>query len=214
MYVSDWMTKKVFTVTPDSSISDAAKLTREKGIKHVPVVKGNVIKGLLSDRDIKEYLPSKTTTLDVYELHSLLTKTRVKSVMKTSIVTTSPDTPIEEAALIMLDKNIGCLPVIDRNKLVGIISDRDLFQVLVDISGIRHAGHRIYIPVQDRPGAIKDISAIIRKHGFSLQSILTSYEGMKKGHRKLVIRLKGRGNFRTLESELTASYIGVKIKKG
>ena len=214
MYVSDWMTKMVFTVTPDSSIFDAAKLTREKGIKHVPVVKGNVIKGLLSDRDIKEYLPSKTTTLDVYELHSLLTKTRVKSVMKTSIVTTSPDTPIEEAALIMLDKNIGCLPVIDRNKLVGIISDRDLFQVLVDISGIRHAGHRIYLPVKDRPGAIKDISAIIRKHGFSLQSILTSYEGMKKGHRKLVIRLKGRGNFRTLESELTASYIGVKIKKG
>ncbi len=214
MFVSDWMTKKVFTVSPDSSISDAAKLTKEKGIKHLPVVKGDKIKGLLSDRDMKEYVPSKATSLDVYELHYHFTKTKVKSVMKTSIVTASPDTPIEEAALIMLDKKIGCLPVTDRNKLVGIISDRDLFRVLVDISGIRHAGHRIYLPIKDRPGAIKDISSLIRKHGFSLQSILTSYEGIKKGHRKLVIRLKGRGNFRTLEAELVASYIGVKIKKG
>jgi acetoin utilization protein AcuB len=214
MFVSDWMTKKVFTVSPDSSISDAVKLTKEKGIKHLPVVKGDKIKGLLSDRDIKEYVPSKATIFDVYELHYYLVKMKVKSVMKTNIVTTSPDTPVEEAALIMLDKNIGCLPVTDRNKLVGIISDRDLFQVLVDISGIRHAGHRIYLPIKDRPGAIKDISTLIRKHGFSLQSILTSYEGIKKGHRKLVIRLKGRGNFRTLEAELLASYIGVKIKKG
>lgn len=214
MFVSDWMTKKVFTVSPDSSISDAVKLTKEKGIKHLPVVKGDKIKGLLSDRDIKEYVPSKATIFDVYELHYHLAKTKVKSVMKTSIFTTSPDTPIEEAALIMLDKNIGCLLVTDRNKLVGIISDRDLFRVLVDISGIRHAGHRIYLPIKDRPGAIKDISTLIRKHGFSLQSILTSYEGIKKGHRKLVIRLKGRGNFRTLEAELVTSYIGVKIKKG
>jgi len=214
MFVADWMTKKVFTVSPDSSISDAVKLTKEKGIKHLPVVKGDKIKGLLSDRDIKEYVPSRAASFDVFELHSLLAKTKVKSVMKTAIVTTSPDTPIEEAALIMLDKNIGCLPVLDRNRIVGIISDRDLFRVLVDISGIRHAGHRIYLPVKDRPGAIKDISTVIRKHGFSLQSILTSYEGMKKGQRKLVLRLKGRGNFRTLEAELTASYIGVEIKRG
>jgi acetoin utilization protein AcuB len=121
MFVSDWMTKKVFTVSPDSSISDAVKLTKEKGIKHLPVVKGDKIKGLLSDRDIKESVPTKATTFDLYELHYHLANTKVKSVMKTLIVTTSPDTPIEEAALIMLDKNIGCLPVTDRNKLVGIM---------------------------------------------------------------------------------------------
>jgi acetoin utilization protein AcuB len=214
MFVSDWMTKKVYVVSPDNSISIAARLTVEKGIKHVPVVKGEKIKGLLSDRDIKEYVLSRTASLDVYKLHSLMAETKVKSVMKTSVVTTPPDTPIEEAAMIMHDKKIGCLPVIVGNTLTGIISDRDLFRVLVDISGIRHAGHRIYLPVKDRPDAIKDASTIIRKHGFSLQSILTSYEGIKKGYRKLVIRLKGRGNFRALEAELTANYIGVKIKKG
>lgn len=213
MFVSDWMTTKVFTLSPDSSLADAARLTADKRIKHVPVVKGKKIKGLLSDRDINEHVLSRASR-DVYKLHTLMAETKVKSVMKTDIVTTPPDTPIEEAAAIMLDKNIGCLPVVDRNTLAGIISDRDLFRVLVDISGVRHAGHRIYLPLKDRPGAIKDISNIIRKHDFSLQSILTSYEGIKKGYRKLVIRLKGRGNFRTLEAELVASYLGVKIKKG
>jgi acetoin utilization protein AcuB len=214
MFVSDWMTTKVFTISPESSISDAAKLTKEKKIKHVPVVKGKKIKGLLSDRDMKEYVPSRATSLDVYELHSLLAKTKVKSVMKTSIVTTSPDTPIEEAALIMHDANIGCLPVVDGNKLIGIISDRDIFRVLVDITGIRHRGHRICITVKDKPGSIKDVTNIIRKHGFNLQSILTLTEGVKKGFRKVVIRAKGSGTFNALKAELGATYVGVKIKKG
>lgn len=214
MFVSDWMTKKVFTVSPDSSISDAAKLTKEKGIKHLPVVKGGKIKGLLSDRDIKEYVPSRATSLDVYELHYLLAKTKVKSVMKTGVVTTSPDTPIEEAALLMHDADIGCLPVVENGGLVGIISDRDIFRVLVDITGVRHRGHRVYLTVQDKPGSIKDIADIIRKHGFSLQSILTSYEGVKKGFRNVVIRTKGSGNVVKLRMELEESYTHIKVKKG
>ena len=80
MFVSDWMTKRVFTVSPDDSISGAAKLTNEKGIKHLPVIKDEKLKGIPSDRDIKEYVPSKATSLDVYELHYLLEKTKVKEV--------------------------------------------------------------------------------------------------------------------------------------
>ncbi len=214
MFVSDWMTKKVFTVSPDDSISDAVKLTREKNIKHLPVVKGEKIKGLLSDRDIKEYVPSKATSLDVYELHYLLAKTKVQEAMKTKIITAAPDTPIEEAAKIMYDADIGCLPVIEHNKLVGIISDRDIFRVLVDITGVRHRGHRIYVIVKDESGSIKDVADIIRKHGFHLQSILTSYEGAKKGFRQVVIRARGSGNFMKLRMELEESYTYIKITKG
>jgi acetoin utilization protein AcuB len=214
MFVSDWMTKKVFTVSPDSSISDAARLAKDKGIKHLPVVKRGKIKGLLSDRDIKEYVPSKATSLDVYELHYLLAMTKVKSVMKTNVITTSQGTPIEEAALIMHDANIGCLPVVENEGLVGIISDRDIFRVLVDITGVRHGGHRVYITVKDEPGSIKDVADIIRKHGFGLQSILTSYEGAKKGFRNIVIRARGSGNFAKLRMELEESYTHIRIKKG
>ena len=81
MFVSDWMTKKVITVSPDDSISTAAKLTKEKNIKHLPVLKGERLKGLLSDRDIKQFVPSQATSLDVYELHNLLLTTKVKKVM-------------------------------------------------------------------------------------------------------------------------------------
>ncbi|NOY63988.1 MAG: CBS domain-containing protein [Nitrospirae bacterium] len=214
MFVKDWMTKKVFTVMPDDSVSTAARILKEKNIKHLPVVKNDKIKGIISDRDIKEYIPSKATSLDVYELHYLLAKTRVKEIMKKKVITTTPDTPIEEAALTMLEKNIGSLPVLEKGQLVGIISDRDIFRVVVDITGIRHGGHRIYAVVEDRPGSIKDVADIIRKYGFSLQSILTSYEGVKEGLRKVVIRTKGKGNFRALKAELEGTFKTVIIKKG
>lgn len=214
MFVSDWMTKKVITVSPDDSIFQAAGLAKENSVKHLPVVKDGRIKGIISDRDIKEYVPSKAASQDVYELHSLFTKTKVKNVMKSKVITAWQDTPIEEAAMIMLDNNIGCLPVVEGNMLVGIISDRDIFRVLVNITGVRHRGHRIHIPVEERPGAVRDASAIMKKHGFIIQSILTSYEGAEKGHKNIIIRIKGRGNFNALRAELEATYIGVKIKKG
>jgi acetoin utilization protein AcuB len=208
------MTRKVITVSPEDSIAEAAKLTKEKRIRHLPVVHGEKLKGILSDRDIKEYVPSKATSLDVYELHYLLAKTKVKEIMKTQAYTTTPDTPIEEAAMLMHDKKIGCLPVIEDSKLVGIISDRNIFQVLVDITGVRHGGHRISVTVEDRPGSVREVADIIRKYGFSLQSILTSYEKVKSGYRNVVIRAKGSGDFGHLKAELTGTYRGVKVKKG
>lgn len=214
MFVSDWMTKKVFTVSPDDSISDAAQLLKDKEIKHLPVLKGEKVKGIISDADIKEHVASDAKSLDVFDLLSHFAATKVKEVMITDVFFTSPDVPVEEAAMIMHDKKIGCLPVIENNNLVGIISDRDIFRVLVDISGVRHKGHRVCVPLEDRPGALNDVSAIIRKHGFSLQSILTSYERVKKGQRNVVIRLKGSGNFRAMKAELDATFIGVRINKG
>jgi len=127
MYVSDWMTKKVFTIGPDDYLSDAITLMKEKAVKHLPVVKGGKIKGILSDRDIKEYSPSKATTLDIYELHYILANTRIKELMKAKVITTAPDTPVEEAAMVMLDQDIGSLPVVDGGSLCGIISDKDIF---------------------------------------------------------------------------------------
>ena len=93
MHVSDWMTKKVLIVRPDDFVSDAVSLMKENRIKHVPVVKGGRLKGIISDRDIKEYVPSKATSLDVYELHYLLSTTKVKTIMHKSVVTTTPGTP-------------------------------------------------------------------------------------------------------------------------
>lgn len=214
MYVSDWMTKKVYTVHADEYLSDAVLLMRDRGIKHIPVLKGGKLKGIISDRDIKEYSPSKATSLDIYELHYLLAKTRIKEIMKTGVITTTPDTPVEEAAMLMLDENIGCLPVLEGGELIGIISDRDIYRALVDITGIRHGGSRICLVIEDRPGSIREVGDIIRKNGYRLQSILTSYEGIKAGYREVVIRTAGSGNFKELKEELEAAYKNVQIRKG
>ncbi len=209
MYVSDWMTKKVFTVSPDDYLSDALSLIREKSVKHIPVVKQGKLKGIISDRDIKEYTPSKATALDIYELHYLLATTRIKEIMKTKVVTTTPDTPIEEAALVMLD-----LLVLESGGLVGVISDRDIFRALVDITGVRHGGHRICVIVEDRPGSIREVADIIRNSGFHLQGVLTSYEGMKEGFRKVVIRTTGKGDFPSLKAMIERSFKVCDIRKG
>jgi len=214
MYVSDWMTSKVVTVEPDDYLSDALTLMKEKNIKHLPVVKSNKLKGLISDRNIKEYTPSKATCLDVYELHYLLAKTKIKEIMTTRVLTTTPDSPVEEAAMTMLDRNIGCLPVLDDGVLSGIISDKDIFRALVDITGVRHGGHRVCVTLEDRGGSIKEVADLIRKHNFRLQGILTSYEGVKDGFRRVVIRTKGKGDFNRLKAEMEETFRTCEIRKG
>jgi len=214
MYVSNWMAKNVITLGPDDSISDAITLMKEKRIKHLPIVKNDKLKGIVSDRDIKEFSPSKATTLDIYELHYLFAKTKIKDIMKTQVITTASDTPVEEAALMLLDQKIGCLPVVDSGKLVGIITDNDIFSALVDITGVRHRGIRIDVTLEDRPGSIREVADVIRKNGFHLRSILTSYEGVKEGYREVVLRTAGTGNFKGLKEELETAYKKIQVRKG
>ena len=214
MYVSDWMTKKVIILYPEDYLSDAISMMKQHHIKHLPVLKNDKLKGIISDRDIKEYSPSKATCLDVYELHYLLAKTSIKDVMKAKVVTTPPDAPVEEAALIMLDQNIGCLPVMEQGHLVGIISDKDIFRAMVDITGVRHGGHRVCVTIEDRAGSIREVADIMRKHHFRLQGILTSYEGAKDGYRRLVIRTKDKGNFNNLKTEIEDTFKTCQIRKG
>jgi acetoin utilization protein AcuB len=192
MFVTDWMSKNVYTVNSDSPLSEAVKILREKKIKHLPVVdKKHAVVGVLSDRDIKEYMPSKATTLDVFELHNVLLETKIAKVMKKQVFTAKPGLPIEEAAMLMYDKNIGCLPIVENNKLVGIISDRDLFRVLVDITGVRQGGDRFYVVMPDKLGVTGEVLDIIKKHGFRIDSVLTTYEGVQKGYKRVVVRTVG-----------------------
>ncbi|GAB4487091.1 MAG: CBS domain-containing protein [Thermodesulfovibrionales bacterium] len=211
MFVSDWMTLTVHTVGPDDSCGNAVRMMRESRIHHAPVIADGRIRGILSYNDLREHFPARA---DVFEMNDLLEKTKVKAVMKKTVVTTTRDMPIEEAAMIMYDRRIGCLPVMQDQQLVGIISDRDIFRALIDITGVRKSGHRISLVIEDRPrGAIKEIADIVRKHGFGIESILTSHQKVESGARNIVIRTKGNGQFGALKAELMGSYREVKFKK-
>ncbi|MHB8835295.1 MAG: CBS and ACT domain-containing protein [Candidatus Methylomirabilia bacterium] len=214
MFVADWMTRQVVTVGPDESVARAMHLMKEKGIKHLPVMGDGRLVGVISDRDINAYAPSKATSLDVFEINYLLAKAKVKDAMGAHLTTTTPETPVEAAALVMLDNNIGCLPVLEGGALVGIISDRDIFRSLVDISGVRHGGHRISLTVEDRPGTIREVTDLVRSSGFHLQGILSSYEGVAKGSRRVVVRTTKEGDFEALRGALEAACRDVRITKG
>jgi acetoin utilization protein AcuB len=204
MFVSDWMTTKVFTVKQDDNISDAIKLLKEKKVKHLPVVEdGEQVVGILSDRDIKDYTPSKVSTFDIHELNYILFTTKVAKIMVKNVIIAMPDMPIEEAAMVMYDKNIGCLPVVDQGKLIGIISDKDLFRVLVDITGVRQGGNRFYVVLKDKLGVTGEVLDVLRQHGFTLDSVLTTYEGAQKGFKRVVVRTKGvQGDIEAVNKEL------------
>jgi acetoin utilization protein AcuB len=204
----------VVTVVPGDTVSHAMHLMLERKLKHLPVVRDGSVVGVISDRDIRAYTPSKATALDVYEINYLLARATVRDAMTPRLTTTTPDTPIEEAALKLLENDIGCLPVVEGDVLVGIISDQDIFRALVDITGVRHGGHRICLTVADVPGSIREVADLIRRHGFQLHGILTSYEKVPKGSRSVVVRTGTAGDFDAMRAELAAAYPSLRIKKG
>lgn len=134
MLVKERMTQPVITALPDLQIQDALNLMREKGIRRLPVVdSGGKLMGIVSDRDLLHATPSDATSLSVWELNYLLSKVTVKDIMSSPVTTVSPDTHVREAASILASKKFGGLPVLDGKDVVGIITETDLFKVLLEL---------------------------------------------------------------------------------
>jgi acetoin utilization protein AcuB len=152
--------------------------------------KGKLV-GMVTDRDIKEASPSKATTLDVHELYYLLSELKVKDIMSKNVFTIGPEETVEKAAVKMLEHRISGLPVVnDKGKVVGVITQGDIFKVLVSLTGIYRGGIQFAFNLEDRPGSIKEVGDMIRKHGGRMVSILTSYDMCDEGCRHVYIRIK------------------------
>ena len=134
MLIKDRMTRSPITAPPEMPMQEALKLMRERGIRRLPVVdkKGKLV-GIVSDRDLLHASPSDATSLSVWELNYLLSKVTLKELMTTPVITVTPETPVQEAARIMAEKKIGGLPVVQAGKVVGVITETDLFQVLLEL---------------------------------------------------------------------------------
>src|SRR5699024_3967428 len=137
MLIRDWMTTDVITATPETSMLKVSKMMKEYDIRRVPVVDAqNKVVGIVSDRDVKDASPSKATTLDMHELYYLLSEIKVRDIMTPDPVTVEVRDTVERVALLMEERAIGGLPVVDdEGSLVGIITDHDIFKVLVQITG-------------------------------------------------------------------------------
>lgn len=161
MYVKNKMTKDPICIDINSKISEAVDLMSEKNLHRLPVVNGKKLVGLLTEGQISRKGPSKATSLSIYELNYLLSKTSVDAIMIKDAITIHEDRFLEDAALLMLKHDIGCLPVVnDANEVVGILTQNDVFAAFLDILGYRERGSRISIEVEDKLGAIGEISKV------------------------------------------------------
>ncbi len=133
MNVVDVMTKDPVTVTPEDSLLTATRLLKEHPFKHLPVISGDSrLVGVVTDRDLKRASASDATTLEVHELLYLLDRLQVAKIMTRDTVTVGPDESIQHAARLMIDKHVGCLPVMRDNRLVGIVTRDDLLKLLAE----------------------------------------------------------------------------------
>ena len=205
MLVKNWMSKNVISVDINDSMSNAIKLLKENDIKMMPVLKKGKLVGVVTDRDLKRASASDATTLDVHELLFLISKIKVRDVMTKDPIMIPDDFTVEETAEILLKNKISGAPVIDNEgKVVGTITQTDLFRVLIALTGVGTKGMQFAFLLEDIPGSIKTIADIIRKYGGRIVSILTSYENATQGYRKAYVRMYGidREKLENLKEEL------------
>jgi acetoin utilization protein AcuB len=205
MLVKNWMSKNVITVDVNDSMQDAMKHLKEHDIHMLPALKKGKLVGIVTDRDLKKASASDATTLEVHELLYLLTKIKVKDIMTRDVITVPPDYTVEETAQVLQKNRISGAPVVDADgQLVGTITQTDLFRVLISLTGVGNGGIQFGIQVEDRPGSIKEIADVIRSFGGRMVSILTSYDDVPEGYRKVYIRMRSieRSELQKLIQEL------------
>ena len=165
MLVGARMSRPVISVSPEAPINEVLAMFRKEHIRRAPVMKDGKLVGIVSDRDLLNASPSPVTSLSIWELNYLISKVTIKDVMTKKVVTVDQDTPIEEAARIMADKKIGGLPVVSAGKVVGIITETDLFKILLELMGARHNALRVTATLEDKPGQLAKLTQAIAQSG-------------------------------------------------
>jgi acetoin utilization protein AcuB len=165
MFVGERMSRPVIAVSPEESINEVLAMFRSEHIRRAPVMKDGKLVGIVSERDLLNASASSATTLSVWELNYLISKVKVKDVMTRKVITVDKDTPIEEAARIMADKKIGGLPVMSSGTVVGMITETDLFKILLELMGARQKATRVTATVPDRPGELAKVSGAVSANG-------------------------------------------------
>lgn len=189
MLVRNWMNPTVISTESQASMADALQLMKENQIKTLPVFDRETLVGVVTDRDLKRASASDATLLEIHELLHALTRIKVRDIMSRKPITIPDTYTVEEAAEVLRDHHISGAPVMDaKGRMVGMISQNDLFNALMSLTGVKRRGIHLAFEVEDRPGSIKDLADIIRRYGGRMASILSSYDRAPQGFRHVYIR--------------------------
>jgi acetoin utilization protein AcuB len=170
MLVRDIMKKAVISITPDTTMEDAYRIMQAREIRHLPVMEGGQLVGVVTDRDLR--LATSALLPQPFPPGSL-----VSEVMSRSPRTTHPLDSIEEAAGMMRAEKIGCLPVVDDGQLIGIITGIDLLDALLRMTGVDKPSGRLELRLADRPGELARLTAFLSHRDINVHSVLTYPEG-------------------------------------
>jgi acetoin utilization protein AcuB len=190
MFVGERMSRPVISVSPDAPINEVLAMFREEHIRRAPVMKDGKLIGIVSERDLLNASPSEVTSLSIWELNYLISKVTVKRVMSKKVITVDQDTPIEEAARIMADKKIGGVPVVSGGKVVGIITETDLFKIFLELMGARQKALRVTATIEDKPGQLAKLTRAIAENGGNFISF-GMFSGPDANSRVVTFKVEG-----------------------
>jgi len=188
MLVQDVMQTKLVTATPETTLPEALRLTGQRGVRHLPVLDGEQLVGILSDRDLKRAMASPATSLEAHELTYLLDRLRVGEIMTRTVITIGRMFPIEAAAGRMVQEKIGALPVTDGERLVGLVTETDVLRLFVRAMGAGEPSSRLDIVLGNRPHALAEVVQAVDAAGADIASLVTlAGEG---GFKEVVMRVR------------------------
>lgn len=190
MFVKTYMTTNPVFVSPDDTFHQALHILRKQGVRHLPVLERDRLVGVVVEKDLLSNQPSPATSLSLYEIYSLLETLRVRQIMSSPAITVESDCPLEEAARIMVENKISCLPVMDGDKLTGIITETDVFEALVEILGGEETGLRLILRLPDRIGMLALAANRIAEAGANILAV-TNTGLLGDGFREVMIKTSG-----------------------
>src|SRR5918993_17059 len=199
--VRDSMTRDVVTLGPEASAAEAWNVCQELGIRHLPIVEGGHLVGLVSDRDLRDVSPPRGSGGE----RDTLGWVRLRDIMSTELVTIAPLDTIEHAAREIYDRKIGCLPVVADGELVGIITSSDMMRTLVELVGARDRGSWVEVEVPNEPGQLANVTDVIREKKVNIGGVFLS-PAHRASNRLLVLRLETTNPSGVVKSLQTAGY--------
>ncbi|HWP97810.1 MAG TPA: CBS and ACT domain-containing protein [Syntrophomonadaceae bacterium] len=174
MKVREKMSVNPTTISPDTTVAEAFQLMREKAVRRLPVMKKEKLVGIVTLNELSKVSPSPATSLSIFEINYLLTKARIKDIIPKhmKVITIEANANIEKAAILMRENKIGGIPVMDNGKLVGIITETDIFDAFIDILGVNRPGTRIDLEVDERVGLASQITSVVAQHGMAIENLV------------------------------------------
>ncbi len=188
MLVEDVMQRNVITVTPGTTLPEALRLSGRRGVRHLPVLEGPELVGIVSDRDLKRAMASPATSLARHELNYLLEKVTMDQIMTRAVITAGPMIPVEEAARLMAKEKISALPVTERGRLVGIVTETDVLELFIRAMGAGEPSSRLDVLLPESGRTLADAVRAIEDARASISSIVTF--PWRDGRKEIVIRVR------------------------